>query len=60
MLYTGTHDNDTSLGWYKTISKGTDQNKIKHVANILDLDAKEVNWSMIEYSLESKAFIVMV
>jgi len=60
VLYTGTHDNDTSLGWYKTISKGTDQNKIKHVENILDLDAKEVNWSMIEYSLESKAFIVMV
>ena len=60
VLYTGTHDNDTSLGWYKTISKGTNQNEMKHVENILDLDTKAVNWSMIEYSLESKAFIVMV
>ena len=60
VLYTGTHDNDTSLGWYKTISEEMDIKKIKHIKNILDLDTKEVNWAMIEYSLESKALLVMV
>ena len=60
VLYTGTHDNDTSLGWYKSILKEMDQKKIKHVENILNIDVKEVNWSMIEYSLESKALLVMV
>ena len=60
VLYTGTHDNDTSVGWYKTISKEMDQKQFEHVSNILDLEQKEVNWSMIEYSLQSKASTVMV
>ena len=60
VLYTGTHDNDTSVGWYNSLRKESSKGKIDSVKNILDLDSKEVNWSMIEYSLQSKALTVMV
>ena len=60
VLYTGTHDNDTILGWYDHIRKNLSKKELESVKLILDIDPKEVNWSMIEYSLHSNAYLVIV
>ena len=60
VLYTGTHDNDTILGWYDHIRKNLSKKELESVKLILNIDPKEVNWSMIEYSLHSNAYLVIV
>jgi 4-alpha-glucanotransferase len=47
LVYTGTHDNDTAVGWYR--------------ANpIPDLDAVEPHWSLIRMAYESRAAVAIV
>ena len=60
VLYTGTHDNDTIFGWYDHIRKNFSKKELETVKRILNIDSKEVNWSMIEYSLHSNAYLVIV
>ena len=66
VAYTGTHDNDTLLGFYQTIDNksyrflqkallGRDSTK-----QISDFNDEEINWRMIEYCLKSNASIVIV
>jgi 4-alpha-glucanotransferase len=43
VVYTGTHDNDTVLGWYKRVS---DQEK-SFYRRYLDRDGSQVSWDMI-------------
>ncbi|MGI5882167.1 MAG: bifunctional glycogen debranching protein GlgX/4-alpha-glucanotransferase [Dethiobacteria bacterium] len=52
VLYTGTHDNDTLLGWYATGKKGEKGEKLH--------DEKEVCWHFIEMALRSDARIVII
>ncbi|WP_246844294.1 4-alpha-glucanotransferase [Hydrocoleum sp. CS-953] len=55
IVYTGTHDNDTTLGWW---SKATQEEK-HHVARYLaynsDSDIQEINWSLIRLASSSVA-----
>ena len=60
VLYTGTHDNDTILGWYDHIRKDLSKKDLESIDRILNIDPQEVNWSMIEYSLHSNAYLVIV
>ena len=60
VLYTGTHDNDTSIGWYGSLNEKLTESEIDLLKNILELSSKEVNWSMIEYSFQSPATTVIV
>ena len=53
VLYTGTHDNNTILGWYKNLD-----NKTKKI--FADLVGDEVNWSFIRFALSSIAKFVIV
>jgi 4-alpha-glucanotransferase len=47
LVYTGTHDNDTAVGWYR--------------ANpTLELDAAEPHWSLIELAYRSRAAVAIV
>ena len=66
VAYTGTHDNDTLIGFYQTIDNksyrylqkallGRDSTK-----QILDFNDEEINWRMVEYCLESNASMVIV
>ena len=60
VLYTGTHDNDTIWGWYDHIRKDLSKKELETVNRTLNIDPKEVKWSMIEYSLHSNAYLVIV
>jgi len=47
VVYTGTHDNDTVIGWYNAGSKPRKQQHIKHCLKYLKSNGKEINWDMI-------------
>ena len=55
VLYPGTHDNDTSWGWFKNQPDPVKQ----YLANYLRTDAKDVSWAMIHagYASVSRIFI---
>jgi len=62
VIYTGTHDNDTSIGWYNAeFENGSTQseqeflNERQHAKNVLNLDGHDVNWKMVEFTLNANA-----
>jgi 4-alpha-glucanotransferase len=51
VVYTGTHDNDTTLGWY-----ATRDDAVKHkVRRYTGTDGSNVNWTFIRLALNSVA-----
>ncbi|MEA4849249.1 MAG: 4-alpha-glucanotransferase [Clostridiaceae bacterium] len=58
VVYTGTHDNDTTAGWYLKIKETNPEinDKIKDYLNISrEIDEKAMCWALIETALGSKA-----
>lgn len=51
ICYTGTHDNDTTCGWYKTVSESAKE-KIKLY---LGCDGSDISWDFIRTALGSTA-----
>ncbi len=49
ICYTGTHDNNTTLGWYKGLSREQQAFTKKY----LHSDKKDISWAMIELALSS-------
>jgi 4-alpha-glucanotransferase len=47
LVYTGTHDNDTAVGWYRS-------------RPVAGLDPDEPHWSLIELAYESRAAVAIV
>jgi len=43
VAYTGTHDNDTTLSWWKELSK-TDKKIAAYIKDYLDTSGREFNW----------------
>lgn len=54
VLYTGTHDNNTILGWYRHLD-----NETKEMVNEI-AGEEEINWGLIKYAFSSIAKIVIV
>lgn len=51
VVYTGTHDNDTTAGWYKA----ADKNARKHACRYLQTRGREMHWDMIRAAISSVA-----
>ena len=51
VAYTGTHDNDTTRGWYRKADEMTRHNAREYLSS----DGEEIVWAMIEAIMESKA-----
>lgn len=49
VIYTGTHDNDTTLGWYETLTKSHRQQLTEYCFNSPD----EMPWLLIETAIAS-------
>ncbi len=64
VLYTGTHDNDTLLGWYRELkqSKNTRVLKIleKYYGITNGMSGEKVCWTLIEAVYKSKANFVII
>jgi 4-alpha-glucanotransferase len=52
VVYTGTHDNDTAVGWFRSLPK---RRRLR-----TGLDPREPNWSLIELALSSRASLAVV
>ncbi|MDO4466768.1 MAG: 4-alpha-glucanotransferase [Bacillota bacterium] len=58
VAYTGTHDNDTSMGWYVSLSKAEKELVNKYIGK--DIKPKDVAWEMIRLVFQSHAKIAIV
>lgn len=56
VVYTGTHDNDTTLGWWSTI----DQQMRDRVREYLASDGRSIHWDLIRTAFASVADLVIV
>lgn len=59
VVYTGTHDNDTVVGWYKARKKGKrgqpPDTTLEHCLKYLRSDGKNIHWDFITAALASVA-----
>lgn len=56
VLYTGTHDNNTIIGWWKSI----DEEKRSYVRKYFSIDGNDINWQMIQASARTSANTVII
>jgi 4-alpha-glucanotransferase len=56
VVYTGTHDNDTTLGWWKNCS----ENERKYAGSLLGDTSDGVNWAMVRLAQSSTANLCVV
>lgn len=56
VLYPGTHDNDTSLGWYANTSEKTRD----HIRRYLRVDGAEIGWDLLRTAYKSVSRLVVV
>jgi 4-alpha-glucanotransferase len=56
VIYTGTHDNDTTCGWYKSQSE-----QMQHKVRLyLGTDGNDIGWDLVRLALASVADIAVV
>jgi 4-alpha-glucanotransferase len=66
VVYTGTHDNDTTAGWWtaadrhSTSSDAEIESEREHARRYLGLDGREVHWAFIRAALASVADTAIV
>lgn len=51
VVYCGTHDNDTTLGWFQSL----DDRHRAHVQRYLSIDGRDIVWQMMQCALSSTA-----
>ncbi|MEA2708888.1 MAG: 4-alpha-glucanotransferase [Phycisphaerales bacterium] len=62
VAYTGTHDNDTTVGWFKNLAARNGQARAEHekVVNYLDFRGpRDIHWAMIKSAMLSVADTVI-
>ena len=59
VVYTGTHDNDTTLGWYRSL-KRQDKKFCQKYLNISGNYRKEVHWEFVRVAYSSVADLVVI
>jgi len=56
VIYTGTHDNDTTSGWFKGLSPEEKERLASHA----DLSGSDMPWPLIRLSIESQARLAII
>lgn len=59
VVYTGTHDNDTTLGWYEKLPEWDKSFCVRYL-NLEGKDNKEVLWELIRAALSSVANLAVI
>ncbi len=67
VVYTGTHDNDTTIGWWNSAGAGDSTRSAEEVdrekdyaRRYLDTDGHEMNWTLIRAALASVANTALI
>jgi 4-alpha-glucanotransferase len=55
LVYTGTHDNDTTVGWWQRIDEDEKKLLVRYLGYDSVDDIKEINWLLIRLALSSVA-----
>ena len=65
--FTGTHDNDTTLGWWQSLQRaarahrnGSERATLHRVKNYFQTDGREIHWRFIQAVLTSVATIAVI
>ena len=58
VVYTGTHDNDTTLGWWHSLA--ADSHERKHVSEYVTDENDEINWKLIRAAYASVADLAII
>jgi 4-alpha-glucanotransferase len=56
VVYTGTHDNNTTLGWFQELEPKIQ----REVCEYLRTDSKDMPWALIEKAFETTASLVII
>lgn len=56
VVYSGTHDNDTTLGWYREL----DEESKDHIRRYLGVDGETISWDLIRQAIQSSAQLAVV
>lgn len=59
VVYTGTHDNNTTKGWYESLSEADRQYSIAYLDNKTK-DKKDISWDFIRLAMSSVARICII
>lgn len=59
VAYTGTHDNNTLIGWLKSEAGKLQKNRLFSAVGS-DLEHADIHWKLIEYLMTSRANLVIV
>jgi 4-alpha-glucanotransferase len=59
LVYTGTHDNDTTVGWFSSL-RGKKLRVRRQILDYLGTDGSEINWSFIRLAMASVARMSIV
>jgi 4-alpha-glucanotransferase len=59
VVYTGTHDNDTALGWWRTASDREQENFERALASAR-IEEDDVSWAFVRLALASRARLAIV
>lgn len=59
VVYTGNHDNDTSLGWYQGLS-GSDRCRLHHYLGVHEDDHLDMPWALNRLALSSVAQLAIL
>jgi len=62
VLYTGTHDNDTTVGWFEALGAEERARVLKYFGKSATLSpvAEGIHWTMLRAALESEASLAMI
>lgn len=55
VVYSGTHDNNTTVGWYQTLDEATQD----HIRRYLDVSGDEIAWDFIRVAIKSSAHLAV-
>jgi 4-alpha-glucanotransferase len=59
VVYTGTHDNDTALGWWKTATP-TERRRVERTLSHAGIDEDDVAWAFVRLALASPSRLAIV
>ena len=59
IVYTGTHDNDTLVGWYETMSR-KDKSFAREYMGCRHTPKKEMHWEFIRLAMASPAKLAVI
>jgi len=60
VVYTGTHDNDTTKSWYHSLDEDTRKHSNEYLRKIIPSDSSDVSWDFVGLAMSSVAKLCII